>query len=85
MRTAGYVSVFLTGALNPQGKIARDLGVFSKHLGAARTMMRFFDDLPMLTATLSSIYSKVNPEKLVSPKNYMNSLVILDSNRYSVL
>ena len=77
MRTAGYLSVFLTGAFNPQGKIARDLAVFAKHLSAGRTMMRFFDDLPMLTATIASIKSKVSSS--TKDKNTYSKTSLLSS------
>lgn len=51
MRTAGYVSLMLAGAAD--GRAAKNLGTVSRQISATRTVLRLFDDLPMLAHTLS--------------------------------
>ncbi|ELT91351.1 hypothetical protein CAPTEDRAFT_175631 [Capitella teleta] len=49
IRTTAYTCVLLTGA--SKGKMAKTLATIAKNIGAARTVLRLFDDLPMWTLT----------------------------------
>lgn len=49
VRTCAYTCVLLTGAT--KGTTAKNLGIIAKNLGAARTVLRLFDDLPMWAVT----------------------------------
>ena len=68
LRTLGYASVFVSGAF--KGKINKDLQTLALHFGATRTVLRLFDDLPTLLATLASFKSKVGVFILYNTKRY---------------
>ena len=57
LRTLGYAAVFVSGAF--KGKINKDLQTLALHFGATRTVLRLFDDIPMLLVTLGSFKSQV--------------------------
>lgn len=49
MRTVGYTSMFLTGAV--KGRTGQTLTLFARQISAARMVMRLFDDVPMWRMT----------------------------------
>ena len=57
LRTLGYTAVFVSGAFN--GKAQKDLQTIAQHFGATRTVLRLFDDIPMLLITRASIFAQV--------------------------
>jgi len=50
MRTAAYAAMLVAGS--GRGSLARNAGTLSTQLNAARTVLRLFDDLPMLAYSL---------------------------------
>lgn len=58
MRTLGFTSVFLSGAV--KGKAQKDLLTLAGEFSHARLVLRLFDDLPMLRITLASLREKVS-------------------------
>ena len=59
MRTTAYAAMLVAGAA--RGDLAKNAGTLSRQLNAARTILRLFDDLPMLAYTLKyGLGSQVN-------------------------
>ena len=50
MRVTTYATMFLAG--NSKGQIAQKWGAIARNMSSARTVMRIFDDLPMLASNL---------------------------------
>ena len=58
LRTLGYTAVFVSGAFK-EGKVHKDLNTIAKQFSQTRTVLRLFDDIPMLFITKANISSKV--------------------------
>ena len=73
LRTLGYASVFISGGV--QGKLKKDLQTIATHFGATRTVLRLFDDIPMILLTLRNLKSKVISNHCVCDKKWSNFML----------
>ncbi|XP_013782976.1 peroxisomal membrane protein 11C-like [Limulus polyphemus] len=63
IRTVSYAALYLSGIT--QGNISRKLKIVSSELSQCRTVLRLFDDLPMLKVSLSYGLGKEERDKLL--------------------
>ncbi|XP_014280201.1 peroxisomal membrane protein 11C isoform X1 [Halyomorpha halys] len=60
-----YYSSQLVGGLTTSDKLAQKLDILSDQINSCRTVMRLFDDAPMLCYTLSYGLGKEDPDRLM--------------------
>lgn len=74
LRTLGYTSLFLSGAIKDKNT-AESFRILSSKLSGCRAVLRLFDDLPMLSCTLSYGFGKHEPDKLLRLLNLLTNAV----------
>ncbi len=74
LRTTCFVSMLVSS--QTKGQTAKNFGVLARQIGSARTILRLFDDLPMLSGTFKyGLGSHVSINKYETNTLYIRGFV----------